>query len=80
MTEFFSNPNLEDNVLPKYIKNRFQISPVKSKKLIGKIRKFKATIYNLIGNKSATTLKNVKAKTDVKIGMNGPFNSSRFLF
>ncbi len=77
MAEYFSNQNLENDVLPKNIKDRFQILPAKSKKRMGRIRKFKATIYNLIGNKSAKTLKNVKAKNDVRIRMN---NSNRYLF
>ena len=80
MTELFSNPNFDEKFSQKKIKNRSQILLVKPKKLQGRIRKFKVTIYNLIGNKNTTSLKNVKARTGTRIGMNGGFNTTRYLF
>ena len=80
MTELFSNPNFDEEIITKKnIKNRSQIKPVKSKR-VGMIGKFKATIYGIIENNKAKYIENEKEKVFVDLGKSGAYTFNRNMF
>ena len=80
MTELFSNPNFDDNIIfKKNIKNRSQIKQVKPKR-VGMISKFKATIYGIIENDKAKHIEDEKARVFVELGKSGAHFFNRNIF
>jgi len=80
MAESISYQGFEEKILTRKLKNSSEILPVELGKGRKIIRKMKATIYSLIGNPSAKTINNEKARTDVRIGIANNMISHRNIF
>ncbi len=80
MAESINYQSFEEKILTRKLKNSSEILSVEFRKQLGYIGKIKATIYNLIGNARAKTLKTEKASTDVRLGVANGIISAGNLF
>ena len=80
MTESISYQGFDEKIFTRKLKKSSEILPVELGKGRKIIKKMKATIYSLIGNPSAKTINNEKARTDVRIGIANNMISNRNIF